>query len=75
MVQHLFREFGKGTEWILILRTEISVGRMSRKIMSQFKKENEKNIYLTLGIFCAGHYLLYLIKTKGGGGSRYGYFN
>ena len=37
------------------------------EIMSQFKKENEKNIYLTLGIFCAGQYLLYLIKTKGGG--------
>ena len=37
------------------------------EIMSQFKQEKEKNIYLTLGIFCAGHYLLYLIKTKGGG--------
>ena len=37
------------------------------EIMPQFKKEKEKNIYLTLGIFCAGHYSLYLIKTKGGG--------
>ena len=45
------------------------------EIMPQFKKEKEKNIYLTLGIFCAGHYLLYLIKTKGGGGSRSGYFH
>ena len=45
------------------------------EIMSQFKKEKEKNIYLTLGIFCAGHYLLYFNQNKEGGGSRSGYFH